>query len=102
MNTIKEELEVTDMTRVYRIMYGHDKVDKSVFWKMEGAGEGPGRRRFKEKEVTRTLSIQRKDVRKRSFASRVQDQWNNLDDGVKKVKNPKMFRNAFKKAKNLV
>ena len=60
INMIEEELEVADMTRVYRIMYGHDKVDKvdkSVFWKMEGAGAGPGRRRFREKEVTRTLSI---------------------------------------------
>ena len=102
MNMIEEELEVTDMTRVFRIMYGHDKVDKSNFWRMEGAGAGPGRRRFKEKEVTRTLSIQRKEVRKRSFASRVQDQWNSLDDSVKKVRNPKLFRNAFKKAKNLV
>ena len=52
INMIEEELEVADMTRVYRIMYGHDKVNKSVFWKMEGAGAGPGRRRFKEKEVS--------------------------------------------------
>ena len=102
INMIEEELEVTDMTRVYRIMYGHDKVDKSVFWRMEGPGAGPGRRRFREKEVTRTLSIQRKDVRKRRFASWVQDQWNNLDDRVKFVRNPKLFRSAFKKAKNLV
>ena len=35
MNLIGEEIEVYDMTRVYRIMYGHDKIEKSVFWKME-------------------------------------------------------------------
>ena len=34
LNLIKEELEVSDMTRVYRIMYEHDKVDKTIFWKM--------------------------------------------------------------------
>ena len=76
MNMIKEELEVSDMTRVYRIMYGYDKVDKSTFWKMEEAREGAGRRRFREKEVSRTVALQRKDIRKRTFASRTQDPWN--------------------------
>ena len=101
-NMIKEELEVTDMARVYRIMNGHDDVDKYVFWKMEGAGAGPGRRRFREKEVTQTISIQRRAIRKCSFASRVQDSWNKLDDTVKKARNPKLFRYSYKKARNLV
>ena len=102
MNLISEELEMSDMTRVYRIMYGHDKIDKSTFWKMEGPREGVGRRRFREKEISRTLAVQRRDVRKRSFASRVQDSWNHLEDRVKLVGNPKAFRSAYKKAKNLV
>jgi hypothetical protein len=102
MNLISEELEMSDMTRVYRIMYGHDKIDKSTFWNMEGPREGVGRRRFREKEISRTLAVQRRDVRKRSFASRVQDSWNHLEDRVKLVGNPKAFRSAYKKAKNLV
>ena len=93
---------MSDMTRVYRIMYGHDKIDKSTFWKMEGPREGVGRRRFREKEISRTLAVQRRDVRKRSFASRVQDPWNQLADGLKLVRNPKAFRSAYKKAKYLV
>ena len=102
INMIKEELEVSDMVRVYRIMYGHDKVDKSVFWKLEEPRAGAGKRRFREKEISRTISVQRKDMRKRSFASRTQDPWNKLEDRVKLVNNPKSFRNAYKKAKNLV
>ena len=90
INMIKEELDVADMVRVYRIMYGDDKVKKSVFWNLEEAREGPGRRRFREKEVSRTASTQRKDIR------------NKLDDSIKKVKSPKSFRNAYKKVKNLV
>ena len=57
LNLIKEKLEVSDMRRVYRIMYGYDKVDKSTFWKMEEAREGAGRRRFREKELSRTLAL---------------------------------------------
>ena len=45
---------------------------------------------------------QRKDVRKKSFASRVQDPGNSLSDSVKLVKTPKAFRKAYRKAKKLV
>ena len=102
LNTIKEELEEADMVRVYRIMYGHDKLDKTKFWKMEEAREGAGRRRFQEKEVRRTLATERKPIRKRSFATRVQDPWNQLSDGTKKAKTPKAFRLNYRKAKDLV
>ena len=102
MNTIEEELEEADMLRVFRIMNGNDKVEKMTFRRMAEAREGPGRRRFREKEVCRTINSQRKPVRKKSFASRVQDPWNHLDDGIKKAKNPRSFRLAYKKAKNLV
>ena len=44
-------------------------------WTMEEAREGAGRRQIKEKEIRRTLAMQRKDTRKKSFASRVQDPW---------------------------
>ena len=81
--------------------YGHDKIDKEVFWKMEEARPGVGRRRFKEKEVKRTVATQRKVVRKTSFASRVQDPWNLLHCDVKKAKNPRAFRAEYRKAKHL-
>ena len=51
MNTIEEELEEADMLRVFRIMNGNDKVEKTTFRRMAEAREGPGRRRFREKEV---------------------------------------------------
>ena len=60
-------------------------------WTMEEAREGVGRRRFKEKEIRRTLAMQRKDARKKNFASRVQDPWNSLSDSVKIVKTPQSF-----------
>ena len=102
LNSIQEELDEADMVRTYRIMYGHDRVDKESFWKMEEARPTAGRRRFKEKEVRRTLGIQRKAIRKKSFASRVQDSWNSLEDCVKKSKNPMAFRKAYRTAKHLV
>ena len=69
MNTIKEELEEAEMVRVYRKMYGHDKLEKTKFSKMEEAREGAASRRFLEKEVRRTLANERKPIRKRSFAN---------------------------------
>ena len=102
LNTIQEDLDEADMVRAYRIMNGNDKLDKETFWKMEEARPGIGRRRFKVKEVKRTIAFQRKAIRKRSFASRVQDPWNQLPDSVKMMKNPKAFRLAYRKAKNLV
>ena len=101
MNTIQDELEEADMVRTFRIMNGHDKVEKTTFWKMTEAREGPGRRRFREKEICRTVASHKKAVRKSSFAVRVQDPWNQLADTVKKARNPRAFRQAYKKAKNL-
>ena len=102
MNTIEDELEEADMVRTFRIMNGNDKVEKTTFWTIAEAREGPGRRRFREKEVCRTISGQKKAVRKRSFASRVQDPWNHLEDRVKIAKTPRSFRYTYKKARNLV
>ena len=51
-------------------MYGHDKLDRNVFWQMEEARPGAGRRRFREREVKRSVATQRNAIRKRSFASR--------------------------------
>ena len=61
-----------------------------------------GRRRFKEKEIRRTVAGHRSDVRKKSFASRIQDPWNDLNDDGKQAKNPKAFRKAYRKVKHLV
>ena len=102
LNTVEEQLDEADMVRVFRIMNKNDNIDKNLFWNIEEAREGAGRRRFKEKEIRRTVAGQRKDVRKRSFASRVQDPWNSLQDSVKQAKTPKSFRNAYRKEKNLV
>ena len=74
---------------MYKISrFGLCKVDEKFFWTRGEAREGAGRRRFKEKELKRTLARQRKDIRKKSFASRVQDPWNNTSDGVKMAKTP--------------
>ena len=53
------------------LISGNDKVNKEIFWEMEEARQGAGRRMFKEKEVKRTVAVQRKDIRKKSFG--VQD-----------------------------
>ena len=102
LNTVEEQLNEADMVRVFRIMNGDDNIEKETFWKLEGAREGAGRRRFKEKEIRRTVALQRKDTRKNSFASRTQDPWNALSNTVKSAKNPSQFRKAYRKAKNLV
>ena len=102
LNTVQEELDEADMVRVYRILNGNDKVDKKMFWTMEEPREGAGRRQFKEKEIRRTLAMQRKKIRKESFASRVQDPWNSLSDSLKTAKTPKSFRRAYRKEKHPV
>ena len=102
LNTVEEQLDEADMVRVYRILNGDDNIEKETFWTLEEAREGAGRRRFKEKEIRRTVALQRKDIRKNSFASRIQDPWNALSNSVKSAKNPSQFRKAYRKAKNLV
>ena len=102
LNTVEEQLDEADMVRVFRIMNGNDDVEKTSFWTMEEARNGAGRRRFKVKEIKRTVAMQRKDIRKRSFASRVQDPWNTLSDNVKLAKTPKAFRTSYRKEKQLV
>ena len=102
LNTVEEQLDEADMVRVFRIMNGNDNIDKTIFWTMEEARQGAGRRRFKVKEIRRNIAGQRKEARKRSFASRVQDPWNSLKDSVKQATNPKLFRKAYREEKNLV
>ena len=102
LNTIEEELDEADMVRVFRILNGNNKVDEKNFRTREVAREGAGRRRFKEKEIRRTLVTQRKETREKSFASRVQDPWNFLSDRVKLAKTHKSFRRAYKKESKLV
>ena len=102
LNSIEEDLDEADAVRTFRILNGDDKVEKETFWKMSEARVGAGRRRFKEKEIQRTVALQRKDIRKNSFGSRVQDPWNILEDQVKLCKNPKAFRVAYRRSKNLV
>ena len=80
------------LVRTFRILNGNDNVKKETFWQLEEPREGAGRRRFKEKE----------DIRKRSFGSRIQDPWNLLVNNVKQARNPKAFRNMYRKSKNLV
>ena len=99
---MKEHLDEEDMVRAFRIMDGDDKLDKKTFWTMEGARQGAGRQRFKEKEIRRTVDVQRSDVRKRSFASKIQDSWSDLCDSVKQAKNPRAFRRSYRKVKNIV
>ena len=65
------------------------RFDQTTFWEMREARAGAGRRRFIGKDVSRTIAVQRKDIRKRSFASRVKDPWNKLDEGYKTKQLPK-------------
>ena len=101
MNTVEQELDKADLVRTFRILNGDDKIDKEIFWKLEEARPGAGRRRFKEKEIRRTIAMQRKEIRKRSFGSRIQDPWNLLEDRVKLAKTPTAFRKAYRKSRNL-
>ena len=54
----REELDTADMVRTFRIINGNDKVNKEIFWEMEEARQGAGRRRFKVKDVKRTGTVQ--------------------------------------------
>ena len=90
------------MMRTFRILNVNDNVKKETFWQLEEPREGAGRHRFKEKEIKRTIGTQRRDIRKRSFGSRIQDPWNLLGDNVKQARNTKAFRNMYRKSKNLV
>ena len=57
---------------------------------------------LEEADMVRTVGAQQKDIRKRSFGSRIQNPWNHLEDRVKQAKSPKAFKNLYKKSKNLV
>ena len=102
LNTVEEQLDEANMVRVIRIMNGNDNVEKRSFWTMEGARNGARRQRFKVKKIKRTVALQRKNIRKRSFASWVQDSWNTLSDNMKLAKTPKAFRTSYRKEMQLV
>ena len=102
LNTVEEQLDEANMVRVIRIMNGNDNVEKRSFWTMEGARNGARRQRFKVKKIKRTVALQRKNIRKRSFASWVQDPWNTLSDNMKLAKTPKAFRTSYRKEMQLV
>ena len=91
-----KDLDAADMIRTFRILNVNDNTKKETFWQLEEPREGAGRRRFKEKEIKRTIGTQRKDIRKRIFGSGIQDRWNLLVD------NAKQARNMYRKSKNLV
>ena len=42
LNTVEEQLDEADMVRVFRIMNGDDKIDKTMFWTMEEPLQGEG------------------------------------------------------------
>ena len=88
--------------RSFRILNNDYKINIETFWELEEAREGAGRRRFRVKEIKRTLAVQRKTARKTSFASRIQNPWNNLEDRVKLAQNPQAFRKEYKRSKKLV
>ena len=90
------------MVPVFRIINGNNKVDEKLLWTREVAKEGAERRRFKEKEVRRTIAMQRKKIRKKSFGSRGQDPWNALSDGVKLARTLQTFKRAYRMERNLV
>ena len=102
LNTVKEQLDMADRVCVFWIMNGDNKLNNKTFCILEEARQGAGRRRFKEKDIRRTVAGQCKDVRKRISASRTQDPWNDLSDSVKQAKKPRAFRRAYRKVKNLV
>ena len=64
------------------------QLDKEIFLKVEETRPGVGRRRLRGKAVRRTIPFQRKAIKKRSIATRVQDPWNQLNDSGKMMKNP--------------
>ena len=90
------------MIRTFKIMNGDDSVKKEIFWFLEEPREGAGRRRLKAKEIKSTLGIQRKDIRKKCFGSRIQDPRNLLENADKQATNLKTLRNIHRKIKGLV
>ena len=67
--------------------------------------DGAGKRRSRQEKISGEGSDKNTSNTKegkQSFASRIQDEWNNLSDGIKKARNPKAFRSSYKKATNLV
>ena len=89
LNTVEEELDEADLVRTFRILNGDDRIDKETFWKLEDAREGAGRKRFRVKKINRTVAVQRKNARKTSLSSGIQDPWKGLEDKVKLAKNRK-------------
>ena len=60
LNRVEEELDMTDLIRTFRILNNNDKINKEKFLELEEAREGAGRRRFRVKEIKRTLAVQKR------------------------------------------
>ena len=96
MDSLETRRVMLDMSQVYRIIHGVDRVDLGgLFKKITQQGAAVTRRTADELNLETPRC--RLDIRQKSFTVRVTEQWNRIDSKVKRLKTVKSFKNALKK-----
>ena len=104
--TLKERRERGDLIEAYKVMTGHNRVDKNDWFTFRKEDETTRSTRStttitaereSRKENVLFMEHVRLEVRKNSFNVRVIKTWNALPEDVKKAKNLNAFKNAYDK-----
>ena len=95
MDSLEVGRERLDLTQVFKIMHGIDKVEaRRMFKQVEQRGNVQTRGTADALNLERSRC--RLDVRLNSFCVRVTDSWNGLSHETKRLATVKGFKNALK------
>jgi ribonuclease P/MRP protein subunit RPP40 len=94
MLTMEERRHQADMVQVYKILHGHDNVDKNQWFRL--TSENDTRTRLATGVLNLVKPRFSTEVRKNFFSVRVIDCWNSVPDKIKMARNACQFKRLYR------
>ena len=95
MTTLQARRERGDMITTFRIMEGHDRVDRSTWFKTVEEGRGAGVRTRQGTAGQLTKEPLGMEIRRNFFSQRVVDPWNSLSEAIRRSSTVNTFKNNY-------
>ena len=93
MTTLEERRHQMDMAQMFKIIKGHDDVDRSEWFDM--AATAPRATRAAADPLNVRLNHGRLDIRKNFFSVRVTEAWNRVPNEIKMQKTVSGFKKNY-------
>jgi len=94
LETLEERRHQNDMKQTFKILHGHDKVDKNTWFEMAAS---TGRvTRLAADPLNLRIPAARLEVRKNFFSHRVTESWNQIPTEMKRAETTRSFRNQYR------